>query len=146
MDTISLANVDPDYRSNATCVQLMDVQTYPLNSNNLHELPEPYQRLYSKETFEMLITGCIKQHNWDNIIKPNRYDEELHNLFSVIPDQEEIHCYLFTPSGNTDQKNFALARKDGKQIQLPQLKKLAKLYKRLRKSNMKQRMPSRRRI
>ena len=102
-----------------------------IKGNNLHELAEEFHYLYSKEAYDFLITGCTMSDNW-GVIKKEGLDNELHNVFRDMSEQEMIHCYLFTRAGDVDYKNFAFARIDGEQLAPDgELKKLAKLVRRM---------------
>jgi len=126
---ISLTTLDPNSVDNINQVKLLNTES---KSNNLNDLPKEYRRLYSRETYDLLITGSIKSKNWARI-KTEGFDTELHKLFSHIPDQKIIFCYLFTTKGDMSPKNFSLARIDGAQIQQEEeeLKELAKYIRRM---------------
>ena len=80
---------------------------------NIMDLPEEYKKLYTESTYNLLINGSINSRNWETI-KTNQFDVELHKLFKAMPSQEVLHCYVFTSIYDLNDKNFGLARLDGK--------------------------------
>ena len=53
-----------------------------IGSNNINDLPNEYRSLFSPNTYDLLVTGCLEKKKC-GIIKTKRYVDELHKLVRI---------------------------------------------------------------
>ena len=97
---------------------------------NILNLPQKYHNLYSEETFEYLVSGCIKSDNWSTI-KRNGFDSELHDIFDAMPCGESVYVYVTTAMDDTWCKNFGLALVNGRRMKEEEIGKAVSYIRRM---------------